>query len=495
MKTNHFFILKKEKSISYEKPKENPKINSLRSSSLKNKSPKKMVSYPQIKTEKKHQKQLNGFNVKFLKEENIPKNEANFETKIKFNSGRWTKEEHNKFIRGLIEFGNDWKKVQKIIKSRSSSQSRSHAQKFFLKLKNSIKSAKIGNEQNELFEYIFEENKSILDLNDIKLTEEEKKQLLNIIISSINLFDKNKKGNKIVILNSENYNNYSYNNYKDKFITKSNNNSFHSDEDEEDLSQEQIKNNNENNDYKNIKFINNKRKRSNYENNNSENNKSNKDKKIFYIKKCTKYKYSEDFLINKENNNSKLTSNNNGNNKPKNKTITQKFNIYNNTNEVNGVGANNNNNKNINNISNNFSINNNNNNNNINYQMINGNYIINNNIINIMNNYNNNNSSNNIDLSNLNILNNNINTININNINFINNESNKGFQFLENSDLNLVDNNNIYESQKKLSYDYIRFNDQNFNEDNFNFKLEENNDELSIIEQKKINNIFFSSHI
>ena len=450
MKTNHFFILKKEKSISYEKPKENPKINSLRSSSLKN--------------------------------------------KLKFNSGRWTKEEHNKFIRGLIEFGNDWKKVQKIIKSRSSSQSRSHAQKFFLKLKNSIKSAKIGNEQNELFEYIFEKNKSILDLNDIKLTEAEKKQLLNIIISSINLFDKNKKGNKIVILNSENYNNYSYNNYKDKFITKSNNNSFHSDEDE-DLSQGQIKNDNENNnDYKNIKFINNKRKRSNDENNIDENNKSNKDKKIFYIKKCTKYKYSEDFLINKENNNSKLTNNNNGNNRPKNKTVIQKFNILNNSNEVNNINANNNN-KNINNISNNFSINNNNNNNNINYQMINGNYIINNNIINIMNNYNNNNSSNNIDLSNLNILNNNINTININNINFINNESNKGFQFLENTDLNLVDNNNIYESQKKLSYDYIRFNDQNFNEDNFNFKLEENNDELSIIEQKKINNIFFSSHI
>lgn len=116
--------------------------------------------------------------------------------------------------------------------------------------------------------------------------------------------------------------------------------------------------------------------------------------------------------------------------------------------------------------------------------MINGNYIINNNIINIMNNYNNNNNSNNIDLSNFNILNNNINTININNINFINNESNKGFQFLENTDLNLVDNSNIYESQKKISYDYIRYNDQNFNEDNFGFRQEENNDELSIIEQK-----------
>ena len=489
MKTNHFFILKKEKSISYEKPTINPKINSLRSSSKKVTSLKIKPPYPTIESGKKIQKRLNGFNVKLLQEGNI----SPFDTNIKFNSGRWSKEEHNKFIKGLIEFGNDWKMVQKIIRTRSSSQSRSHAQKFFLKLKNSIKSAKISNEQNELYNYIFEKNKSILDLNDIKLTEEEKKQLLNIIVSSINLFDKNKKCNKIVILNNENYNNFSYNNYKDKFLTKSDNNSFHSDEDDEDLSQDENKKENENNEYKNIKFINNKRKRSSDENNNSENIKSNKDKKIFYVKKCIKYKYSEDFLINKEKNNSKIINNNsNANNKSKNKTITQKFNIYSNNNDVNNNNANNNS-ININNIGNNYSINN--NNNNINYQMINGNYIINNNIINIMNNYNNNNNSNNIDLSNFNILNNNINTININNINFINNESNKGFQFLENTDLNLVDNSNIYESQKKISYDYIRYNDQNFNEDNFGFRQEENNDELSIIEQKKINNIFFSSHI
>jgi SHAQKYF class myb-like DNA-binding protein len=324
MKTNHFFILKKEKSISYEKPTINPKINSLRSSSKKDTSLKIKSPYPTIESGKKIQKRLNGFNVKLLQEGNL----SPFDTNIKFNSGRWSKEEHNKFIKGLIEFGNDWKMVQKIIRTRSSSQSRSHAQKFFLKLKNSIKSAKISNEQNELYDYIFEKNKSILDLNDIKLTEEEKKQLLNIIVSSINLFDKNKKCNKIVILNNENYNNFSYNNYKDKFLTKSDNNSFHSDEDDEDLSQDENKKENENNEYKNIKFINNKRKRSSDENNNSENIKSNKDKKIFYVKKCIKYKYSEDFLINKEKNNSKIINNNsNANNKSKNKTITQKFNI------------------------------------------------------------------------------------------------------------------------------------------------------------------------
>ena len=52
-------------------------------------------------------------------------------------NGRWTKEEHNRFIEAIISFGNDWKKVQKHVHSRTSTQARSHAQKFLLKLKHS----------------------------------------------------------------------------------------------------------------------------------------------------------------------------------------------------------------------------------------------------------------------------------------------------------------------------------------------------------------------
>ena len=55
-----------------------------------------------------------------------------------YNTGRWTEEEHKKFIEGILEYGNEWKKVQKIIKTRSSTQARSHAQKFFLRIKKSI---------------------------------------------------------------------------------------------------------------------------------------------------------------------------------------------------------------------------------------------------------------------------------------------------------------------------------------------------------------------
>ena len=56
--------------------------------------------------------------------------------KVNSSNGRWSKEEHDKFIEGIIKFGNDWKKVQKYVSTRSSTQARSHAQKFLLKLKN-----------------------------------------------------------------------------------------------------------------------------------------------------------------------------------------------------------------------------------------------------------------------------------------------------------------------------------------------------------------------
>ena len=51
------------------------------------------------------------------------------------NEGRWNEEEHDKFLDGIIIFGTNWKKVKKLINTRTSVQVRSHAQKFFLKMK------------------------------------------------------------------------------------------------------------------------------------------------------------------------------------------------------------------------------------------------------------------------------------------------------------------------------------------------------------------------
>lgn len=50
-----------------------------------------------------------------------------------YNIGRWTDEEHNKFMEGIKIFGKDWKKVQQYVGTRTSAQSRSHAQKVLTK--------------------------------------------------------------------------------------------------------------------------------------------------------------------------------------------------------------------------------------------------------------------------------------------------------------------------------------------------------------------------
>lgn len=48
--------------------------------------------------------------------------------------GRWTKDEHFRFLVALKLYGKEWRKVQEHVRTRTSTQARSHAQKFFQKL-------------------------------------------------------------------------------------------------------------------------------------------------------------------------------------------------------------------------------------------------------------------------------------------------------------------------------------------------------------------------
>ena len=54
---------------------------------------------------------------KFIKEEED-------EEKLLLNEGRWTFDEHVKFIEALIKYGKNWKEVQKYVNTRSSAQIR-----------------------------------------------------------------------------------------------------------------------------------------------------------------------------------------------------------------------------------------------------------------------------------------------------------------------------------------------------------------------------------
>lgn len=49
--------------------------------------------------------------------------------------GRWTKEEHEKVLRAIDLYGNDWTKVGQCVTTRTSHQIRSHLQKHFLRLR------------------------------------------------------------------------------------------------------------------------------------------------------------------------------------------------------------------------------------------------------------------------------------------------------------------------------------------------------------------------
>ena len=57
-------------------------------------------------------------------------------------TGRWTPEEHARFLKAIKLYGKEWKKVGKFVGTRSGSQIRSHAQKHFLRVEGSETSEK-----------------------------------------------------------------------------------------------------------------------------------------------------------------------------------------------------------------------------------------------------------------------------------------------------------------------------------------------------------------
>ena len=114
-------------------------------------------------------------NVKPLCNNNTPikKQKLLYNKNSKYYQGRWNLQEHKKFIEAIIKYGNDWKEVQKHIGTRSSSQARSHAQKFFIKLKQDQSKSKISN----MIDY---SNSSIKSFHDAlhSLTPEKKKKII-----------------------------------------------------------------------------------------------------------------------------------------------------------------------------------------------------------------------------------------------------------------------------------------------------------------------------
>lgn len=55
-------------------------------------------------------------------------------TENRENTGRWLEEEHERFLQGLKLFGKKWTRVAQVVRTRTTVQVRSHAQKHFQKM-------------------------------------------------------------------------------------------------------------------------------------------------------------------------------------------------------------------------------------------------------------------------------------------------------------------------------------------------------------------------
>jgi SHAQKYF class myb-like DNA-binding protein len=116
--------------------------------------------------------------------------------------GRWNSDEHKRFIKGCLLYGNNWKKVEGYVQTRTSTQIRSHAQKFLIKLK---KKYDIYDENEKL--KFFDDNDAIniiqkdiyFFVNNLKSNEQFENEMETIEIILLKLFNINQKNGDILV--------------------------------------------------------------------------------------------------------------------------------------------------------------------------------------------------------------------------------------------------------------------------------------------------------
>ena len=120
-------------------------------------------------------------------------------------NGRWKQEEHFRFIKGCLLFGNNWKKVKNYVKTRSSAQIRSHAQKYLIKLNKKYHHICVGNNENNIenynLDYEFIQNVTNYDLNNVDMEKIEKMILIIFKNSNSNLNIFSERHNNTINLN------------------------------------------------------------------------------------------------------------------------------------------------------------------------------------------------------------------------------------------------------------------------------------------------------
>ena len=232
--------------------------NSIKEKSTNEISSKQKINYANKYFNCKKNLLSNKFLVKKVGRFNVHKYQFNKnQNQVKFQKeGRWSLEEHIMFLQTLEKYGTNWKKISKIIPTRSDKQIRSHAQKFYQKLKE-YKDTELG---------IDFTSENISDFND--MIEHIKSVNINYNIvttflylsEKVNLIKKSKKKDKINININININNILCEDITKNITNNFNGNGF---------IDEEISNNNFTNTYTNNIFLKNI---NNYDNFNNINN-------------------------------------------------------------------------------------------------------------------------------------------------------------------------------------------------------------------------------
>ena len=150
-------------------------------------------------------------------------NSINFSDEKEENlNGRWNQDEHIRFIKGCLLYGNNWKKVKKYVKTRSSAQIRSHAQKYLIKLNKKYHTYDFGknkfsdNNDNNSFDNEFIESiVNNFNFSNVDMDKIEKMILFIFKNSNGNSISLSERGYNGIDIDGMNIKDYSYSEVKE----------------------------------------------------------------------------------------------------------------------------------------------------------------------------------------------------------------------------------------------------------------------------------------
>ena len=121
-----------------------------------------------------------------------------FENEFKCSKiGRWTLKEHIRYLQAIDRYGLNWKKIKKVIKTRTSNQIRSHSQKFYKKIKQ-CKDEDLG------IDFTLDSIHNMKDvINYIRSVNDEFDVVNVLLYISEKCYTKNKTSNKLVEIEKE----------------------------------------------------------------------------------------------------------------------------------------------------------------------------------------------------------------------------------------------------------------------------------------------------